>query len=116
MTAGFITKDTCGCMPSIHVGPHWLYMDWFDKRVNGHMLEQDNPWGFITEDKARLDRKMAEMMRLGMDKEPTMTVWEALLREGWDPTVLCVAHHQYNPGKPLPGVLTEAENAANRQE
>jgi hypothetical protein len=90
-------------------------MDHLDRLMNHRLLEQNSPYGFIIEDKARLDRKLAEMTRLGMDKDEHMTVWEALLIEGWDPTVLCVAHHHYRPGHPLPHVLTEAENALYSQ-
>lgn len=32
-------KKDCGCLDSIHTGPHWLHMDDFDKAANGELIE-----------------------------------------------------------------------------
>ena len=38
-----LIKDDCGCLDSIHTGPHWLHMDAFDRATNQLLLNHKTP-------------------------------------------------------------------------
>ncbi|MEZ0396815.1 MAG: hypothetical protein ABWK53_10360 [Anaerolineales bacterium] len=59
-----VAEKDCGCLPEIHSGPHWLYMDDYYKRKNHAFLEQNTVLGylaFVNEEMARLRILEAEM-------------------------------------------------------
>lgn len=63
----------CGCMDSIHTGPHWLHMDDYDKAENKSNLEAARQSGNVAlfnhacqAEQRRLQAKLATMERLGI--------------------------------------------------
>ena len=79
-------KKDCGCLDEIHVGPHWLHMDDFQKRRNAGLiksaLDQIETARDLTaliqahtlihkvshEEIARLEEKIRNMTRAGIEE------------------------------------------------
>lgn len=66
-------KKDCGCLDSIHIGPHWLHMDAFDKadheRLMKQALETNNVTLFQRVGRLEIERlkdKEAEMRAAGI--------------------------------------------------
>lgn len=56
-------KD-CTCLDTIHIGPHWLYIDNLRRVRNSRMLDTGNVRGFIQEEIPRLREKEYQMRML----------------------------------------------------
>lgn len=61
-----LTKN-CGCLDSIHEGPHWIHADKLWQMSNKKMLDHGNYRGNFAGEQARISQKIFEMEKRGID-------------------------------------------------
>lgn len=61
-----VLEKDCDCIT--HDGPHWLHMDQLWRIRNQQLLDADALDAFTHAEIERLDEKLANMLRLGIDE------------------------------------------------